>query len=84
MSIFLQQIYFGTSQCRLEKNNSLQLNSLCYNLPYYVNNLKKYVPILQWLKFKHEHLWKIVQFDNIFGLLVMCFQPIKIPTRKKT
>ncbi len=55
MYIFLPQIYFGTSQCKLKKKHSLQLNSLCYNLPYYAKNLEKYVPILPWLKFKHEH-----------------------------
>jgi hypothetical protein len=48
--IFLPQIYFGTSQYTLEKNNSL-----CYNLPYYAKKLEKYAPILPWLKFKHGH-----------------------------
>jgi hypothetical protein len=30
-------------------------------------SLEKYAPILSWLKFKHAHLWKIVECDNNFG-----------------
>jgi hypothetical protein len=52
---FLSQIYFGITQYKLEKIKSLQLNFLCYNLPYYVKSLEKYAPILPWLKFKHGH-----------------------------
>ncbi len=43
-----------------KKKILLQLNSLCYNPPYYANHLEKYPPILPWLKFKHGHPWKIV------------------------
>jgi hypothetical protein len=55
MHIFLPQIYFGTSQYKLGKKKLLQLNCLCYNLPYYAKKLEKYDPILPWLKFKHGH-----------------------------
>jgi hypothetical protein len=38
-----------------KKEFSLQLNSLCYKLPYYAKSLEKYIPILPWLKFKDGH-----------------------------
>jgi hypothetical protein len=40
--IFVPQIYFGTTQYKLEKELSFLLNSLCYGLPYY----GKYAPKL--------------------------------------
>jgi hypothetical protein len=67
MYIFMPQIYVRTSQYKLEKKNSLRLNSFYHNLPYYAKNLEKYAPILPWLKFKHKHPWKTIQCDNIFG-----------------
>jgi hypothetical protein len=51
--IVLPQIYFGTSQYKLEKIIFFVIEFLCYNLPYYAKKLEKYAPILPWLKFKH-------------------------------
>ncbi len=63
------------TQYKSGKKNSFRLNSLCYGLPYYAKTLEKYALKLPWLKLKHGHLWKIIQCDNIFGPLVVCFHP---------
>jgi hypothetical protein len=65
--IFCHKYTLESHNISWKKNNSLWLNSLCYNLPYYVKKLEKYVPILPWLKFKHGHPWKTIQCDNIFA-----------------
>jgi len=43
MYISFPQIYFGIEQYKLEKGIFLAINSLCYNLTYYVKILEKYV-----------------------------------------
>jgi hypothetical protein len=65
MYIFCHKYVLKLYNISWKKN--LWWNFLCYNLAYYVKNLKKYAPILQWIKFKHGHLRKKVQCDNIFG-----------------
>jgi hypothetical protein len=71
MYIFFPQIYFGITQ--LEK--WFFFNWILCVMVYHImqNFLEKYAPKLPWLKFKHEHLWKIVQCDNIFGPPIVCF-----------
>jgi len=58
--MFVGQYILESQNISWKNEFSFRLNSLCYGLPYYAKNLKKYAPKLPWLKFKHGHPWKTI------------------------
>jgi hypothetical protein len=74
MYIFLSQIYFGTTQYKLEflfflfEFFELWFTILC-------KKIAKNVILLPWLRFKHGHPWKTIQCGNILGPPVIYFHP---------